>query len=377
MRVVYINAFARGKNQEAMTMLAGRSKSSGSQSNVQIGLTCAAVATGIFIVDVASLPLGVAAGVAYVVVVLIALRLPKWQHSLIVAGGVSVLTVLGFLLSEPAGIPWMVVANRLLALFAIWLTAIGGSWLVFTKRKKSEEALQKAEQEAERARNAKSRFLETASNEIRQHLQTLSLLNGALRKTVTQAKAQEMFAMQRDALAHLSDLLNSLLEISEFESGEIELKITEIPIQEIFQQLQDEFEYQAQAKGLQLEFSSQSEVALSDSMLLTRIFRVLVSNAIRYTNQGEVKVCCRREPAGLRITVRDSGIGIAPDQLARIFDEFYRVDNDPVATDGDLGLGLAIVEHSVNLLGTKMEVESAPGQGSSFSLVVPPVYSSE
>jgi signal transduction histidine kinase len=377
MRVVYINAFARGKNQEAMTMLAGRSKSSGSQSNVQIGLTCAAVATGIFIVDVASLPLGVAAGVAYVVVVLIALRLPKWQHSLIVAGGVSVLTVLGFLLSEPAGIPWMVVANRLLALFAIWLTAIGGSWLVFTKRKKSEEALQKAEQEAERARNAKSRFLETASNEIRQHLQTLSLLNGALRKTVTQAKAQEMFAMQGDALAHLSDLLNSLLEISEFESGEIELKITEIPIQEIFQQLQDEFEYQAQAKGLQLEFSSQSEVALSDSMLLTRIFRVLVSNAIRYTNQGEVKVCCRREPAGLRITVRDSGIGIAPDQLARIFDEFYRVDNDPVATDGDLGLGLAIVEHSVNLLGTKMEVESAPGQGSSFSLVVPPVYSSE
>jgi signal transduction histidine kinase len=377
MRVVYINAFARGKNQEAMTMLAGRSKSSGSQSNVQIGLTCAAVATGIFIVDVASLPLGVAAGVAYVVVVLIALRLPKWQHSLIVAGGVSVLTVLGFLLSEPAGIPWMVVANRLLALFAIWLTAIGGSWLVFTKRKKSEEALQKAEQEAERARNAKSRFLETASNEIRQHLQTLSLLNGALRKTVTQAKAQEMFAMQGDALAHLSDLLNSLLEISEFESGEIELKITEIPIQEIFQQLQDEFEYQAQAKGLQLEFSSQSEVALSDSMLLTRIFRVLVSNAIRYTNQGEVKVYCRREPTGLRIIVRDSGIGIAPDQLARIFDEFYRIDNDPVAVDGGLGLGLAIVEHGVNLLGTKMEVESAPGQGSSFSLVVPPVYSSE
>jgi signal transduction histidine kinase len=377
MRRLFIDEFATGEGQEEMTMLAGRSKSSGSQSNVQIGLTCAAVATGIFIVDVASLPLGVAAGVAYVVVVLIALRLPKWQHSLIVAGGVSVLTVLGFLLSEPAGIPWMVVANRLLALFAIWLTAIGGSWLVFTKRKKSEEALQKAEQEAERARNAKSRFLETASNEIRQHLQTLSLLNGALRKTVTQAKAQEMFAMQGDALAHLSDLLNSLLEISEFESGEIELKITEIPIQEIFQQLQDEFEYQAQAKGLQLEFSSQSEVALSDSMLLTRIFRVLVSNAIRYTNQGEVKVCCRREPAGLRITVRDSGIGIAPDQLARIFDEFYRVDNDPVATDGDLGLGLAIVEHSVNLLGTKMEVESAPGQGSSFSLVVPPVYSSE
>jgi len=172
-----------------MTMLAGRFKSSGSLSNVQIALTCTVLAAGIFIVDIASLPLGVAAGVAYVAVVLIALWLPKWQQSLIVAGGVSVLTVLGFLLSEPAGIPWMVVANRLLALSAIWLTAIGGSWLVLTKRRKSEEALQTVEQEAERARNTKSRFLETASNEVRQHLQTLSLLNGALRKSVTNESA--------------------------------------------------------------------------------------------------------------------------------------------------------------------------------------------
>jgi signal transduction histidine kinase len=366
-----MDELATRKGQEAMIMLAGLSKSSGSQSNVRIVLMCTALAAGIFIVDIASLPLGVAAGVAYVAVVLIALWLPKWQHSFIVAGGVSVLTVLGYLLSEPAGIPWMVVANRLLALAAIWLTAIGGSWLVLTKRKKSDEALQQVEQEAERARKAKSRFLETVSNDMRHHLQTLSLLNGALRKTVTQAKAQEMFAMQGDALAKLSDLLNSLLEISEFEAGEVELKIADTPIQGIFQQLRDEFEHQAQAKGLQLEFDSQSEVARSDSTLLTRIIRILVSNAIRYTDQGEVKVRCRREPGGLRITVRDSGIGIAADQQARIFDEFYRVENDPAGRNGGLGLGLAIVERSVSLLGTKMEVESEPRRGSSFSLVVP------
>jgi signal transduction histidine kinase len=366
-----MDEFEMGGSQEAMTMLAGLSKTFANKSNVYIALICTALAAGIFIVDIASLPLGVAAGVAYVAVVLIALWLPKWQHSFIVAGGVSVLTVLGFLLSEPAGIPWMVAANRVLALSAIWLTAIGGSWLVLTKRKKSEEAMQKVEQEADRARNAKSRFLHTASNDIRHHLQTLSLLNGALRKTVTQAKAQEMFAMQGDALGNLADLMNSLLEISEFESGEVELKITNIPVQDIFQQLRDEFEYQAKAKGLQLEFTSQSEVALTDSILLTRICRILVSNAIRYTNQGEVKVYCHREPAGLRITVRDSGIGIASDQLARIFDEFYRVENDPAGRKVGLGLGLAIVERSVSLLGTKMDVESEPGQGSSFSLVVP------
>ena len=222
---------------------------------------------------------------------------------------------------------------------AIWLTAIGGSWLVLTKRKKSEGALQQLKQEADRARNAKSRFLETVSNDMRHYLQTLSLLNGALQKTVTQEKAQEMFAMQGDALAKLSDLLNSLLEISEFEAGEVEVKIADTPIQGIFQQLQDEFEYQAQAKDLQLEFDSQSEVARSDSTLLTRIIRILVSNAIRYTDQGEVKVRCRREPGGLRITVQDSGIGIAPDQQARIFDEFYRVEHDPAGRNGGLGLG--------------------------------------
>ena len=354
-----------------MTMLAGLSNSSGGRSTVLIALICTVLAAGIFIVDVASLPLGVAAGVAYIGVVLISLWLPKWQHSLIVAGGVSVLTVVGFLLSEPAGIPWMVVTNRLLALSAIWLTAIGGNWLVLTKRRKADAVLQIAEQEADRARNAKSRFLATASNDMRHHLQTLSLLNGTLRKIVTQEKAQDIFALQGDAITRLGDLLNTLLEISEFESGEVELEIVEIPVQEVFRQLQDEFEYQAQAKNLRLILVSESEVALSDRVLLTRILRVLVSNAIRYTKQGEVEVCCRRERGGLRFTVRDSGIGIATDQLDRIFDEFYRVENDPAGRNGGLGLGLSIVERSVSLLGTKTEVESKPGLGSSFSLVVP------
>ncbi len=116
---------------------------------------------------------------------------------------------------------------------------------------------------------------------MRQHLQTLSLLNGALRMIVTEPKAQEMFAMQGDALAHLSDLLRSLLEISKLESGDVEVKIIETPIQEIFQRLQDEFESQTKAKGLQLRFDSQTDVAYSDRMLLTRIIGVLISKAIR------------------------------------------------------------------------------------------------
>jgi signal transduction histidine kinase len=355
----------------AMTMFASLSKLASSQSSVRIALICAALAAAIFVVDIQLLPLGVAAGVAYAGVVFIALWLPSWQQTFVVAGGVSILTVLGFILSEPAGMPWMVVANRLLALYAVWLTALAGTWLIRTKRKKSEADLQIVEKEAERARNAKSRFLQTASNDMRHFLQTLSLLNGALRKTVIEAKAQKMFAKQEDALAELSDLLNSLLEIGEFESGEVELKIANIPIQEIFRQLQNEFEFQAQAKGLQVNFDCQSEIALSDGMLLTRILRVLVSNAIRYTNEGRVRVFCSNESGGLRITVQDSGIGMASDQLAMIFDEFYRIDNDPAARNSGLGLGLSIVERSAKLLGTTVDVESDPGRGSIFSLLVP------
>ena len=229
----------------------------------------------------------------------------------------------------------------------------------------------RAEQEANRARNAKSRFLETASNELRNHLQTLSLLNGALRKVVTEPKEKKMFTMQGDALIHIGDLLNSLLEISRLDSGDVELNITEAPIPEIFRRLQDEFESQAQAKGLKLHFDSQTEVAYSDRTLLTQIVRIMVSNAIRYTQDGIVDVYCRREADGLRVTVEDSGIGIAPDQLAGIFDEFYRVKKDPTSRNGSLGLGLSIVERSADLLGTKVEVESELGRGSRFSLVVP------
>jgi len=342
-----------------------------SLSNRQIILICIAFAAGIFIVDIASLPLGVAAGVAYVAVVLVALWLSQWKSVLIVAGGVSILTILGFLLSEPAGVPWMVIANRLLALTAIWMTAVVGGWLVFSRRKKSEQALGRAQQEADRARNAKSRFLESTSNDMRQDLQTLALLGAAMRKTVADPKAQEICTSQDNAVAHLSDLLNSILEFCELESGDVEPRIAEVPIRDIFQRMQDEFASQAKTRGLQLSFSSQAEVALSDGELLAQVLRSLISNAIRYTDQGTVDVACQRESGGLRIAVRDSGIGIAPDKMAMIFDEFYRVNSDPVGMNGGRGLGLSIVDRGLNLLQTKVEVESELGRGSSFSFVVP------
>jgi signal transduction histidine kinase len=340
-------------------------------SDARIYLLCSAIALAVFVVDVASLPLGVAAGVAYVPAVLVALRFSRWQQTFKVAGAVSVLTILGFLLSEPAGIPWMVVANRLLALAAIWLTAIGGTWLILTRRESADERLQQAERETDSARRAKKRFLESASNDIRHHLQTLVLINAALGRTTEPAKVREMLGMQGDALRHLSDLMNSLLDITDIEAGAIELNIKDVQLSTILEKLEEEFRSKAEAKNLRLTVDKTTSVVRTDSALLTQVLRSLMSNAIRYTENGAVVVNCFRDADGMRITVRDSGIGITHDHLENIFEEFYRVHNDPAGRNNGLGLGLTIVDRIVRLLGIGLDVNSEPGKGSSFSLLLP------
>jgi len=338
-----------------------------------VALACVLLSAGIFAIDVSSLPLGVATGVLYAGVVLLSLYLPRWQYTIVLAGCVSALTLLGYFLSEPAGAPWVAVANRSLALALIWVTAITGIRLVHARRRKLEEDLKKATLDADRARNVKSRFLGTANDYLRQRLQTLSLLNGTLRKVVTEKAAQEIFAMQLDEVLKLQVLLDSLLELSELDSGSVEVVLTEIPIPEIFMRLRDEFCGQAQAKDLELRFESETDVAYSDPELLTRIVRHMMANAVRYTDRGIVKVCCRREAGGLRVAVEDSGIGIAPDQLSSIFDEFYRVESGPTNRSGRFGLGLSIADRGARLLGTTIEVKSTVGEGSSFSFLVPAV----
>jgi len=346
-------------------------ENSTTRTDIQIVLLCMVLAIGIFIVDVASLPLGVAAGVAYVAVVLISLSLSRWYFSLFVAGVVSALTIFGFFYSEPAGVTWMVIANRILALLAIWLTAFIGGWLIFSKRRRAASALVSAEKEATRARNSKFRFLESTSNEMRQDLQTMSLLTATMRKRATDPNLQEICVLQDDAVARLGGLLNSILEFYELESGEVQPELAEVSIQDVFETLHSDFELQAQTKGLQLTFNAPSETALTDSALLKRIVRSLISNAIQFTDNGSVEVSCKRVTHGLRIAVRDTGVGIAPHEIEAIFDEFYRVNSDPVDRSAGRGLGLAVVDRGLELLQTEIEVESEPGKGSSFSFIVP------
>jgi PAS domain S-box-containing protein len=240
-----------------------------------------------------------------------------------------------------------------------------------TDRKRVEQALKEARREAEHANLAKSRFLATASHDLRQPLQTLSLLNGALRRMVVDAESREVLEQQEQAVDAMSRLLNALLDISKLESGAIKLEFTDFAIAPLFDEMRREFAGIAASKGLRFSIDSPHELAHSDPALIGQVLRNLVSNALKYTPSGSVELRCVRLDSGLRIEVRDTGIGIAPDHASLIFDEFYQVGVSPNSSRDGYGLGLSIVQRIARLLEFKIEVSSVPGIGSVFAFELP------
>ena len=233
------------------------------------------------------------------------------------------------------------------------------------------EAAQQALERAERAHRAKSRFLATASHDLRQPLQSLSLLNGSLRRMVRDPNVLEALAQQELAIGAASRLVNTLLDISKLESGAVRPQITDFALAELLEELRREFAGLAQAKGLQFNVEPCDARLRSDPTLLGQILRNLLANAIKYTRQGYVALRCAARPGGLGLQVLDTGIGIPADHLAHIFDEFYQVTGPQSRSREGFGLGLSIVERLVKLLDLKLEVSSEPGRGSEFTLALP------
>jgi PAS domain S-box-containing protein len=231
----------------------------------------------------------------------------------------------------------------------------------------TQKELQKQLRDASRA---KSRFLAAASHDLRQPIQALSILNSVARKSATDEFHQNIIAKQQKSLDSMAGLLNALLDISKLEAGMVKADITDCAVQEIFDSLRAEFEEQAQAKGLELVIEPCSDVARSDSRLLTQILENFLSNAIRYTRVGIVRLRCMHREAFIRLEVVDTGLGIAPDDIDHIFEEFHQLGEGTKRPEG-LGLGLSIVKRTAELLGCDLDVNSKPGEGSVFSVVVP------
>ena len=241
-----------------------------------------------------------------------------------------------------------------------------------TKRKKMEREIIAARQAAERANKANSAFLAAASHDLRQPVQALSLLNGALRRTVKDPLALEMVESQEHSLTAMTNLLNSLLDISRLDAGAVRPEIEDFSIQRLVDRLSAEFSRQAIHKGLKFDAESCNTVIRTDPNLIGEIIQNFVSNAIRYTDKGNVHLGCEEIGDKLRVKVTDTGIGIDQDQLEEIFTEFHQCKTPGSNTEG-FGLGLAIVRRLADLLGHEVTVDSSPGEGSCFCIAMPVV----
>ena len=229
-----------------------------------------------------------------------------------------------------------------------------------------------AREAADRANQSKSRFLATASHDLRQPLQTLELLNGTLQRLSIGPAVAKAVAQQGAAIGAMSRLLNALLDISKLESGAIKPEPTDFTVAAIFEELRRAFADSAAQKGLGFEISAADECAHSDPSLIEQILRNLVTNAIKYTHCGIVSLRCVTSPGQmLRLQVVDTGVGIPAAQIPFIYDEFYQVGVATNSSRNGYGLGLSIVQRLVKLLNLKLEVQSEPGKGSVFSLAVP------
>jgi PAS domain S-box-containing protein len=230
-----------------------------------------------------------------------------------------------------------------------------------------------AERELVEANRAKSRLLAGASHDLRQPVQTLTLLNqAALRHVGPNTKLTSILNQQQVALGTISALLASVLDVSKLDSGAVQPAIADCAINDVFERLQSNFWPLADDKGIALRVEPTDEGGRTDPELLRRMLGNLVSNAIRYTDKGSVRVACEREGDSLLLTVRDTGVGIPSDNLAKVFDEFYQVDRGPRRPEG-LGLGLSIVRRIAALLGHKIALESVVNEGTTFTIRLPRV----
>ena len=221
---------------------------------------------------------------------------------------------------------------------------------------------------AERANLAKSKFLAMASHDLRQPMHALELFLAQLAGMDMDERARHLVGLSARSADALGALLDALLDISRLDAGVTEPSFVALPLAPLFERLEREFGPLAGAKGLQLRVVHTASTVHTDAQLFERILRNLLSNAITYTDSGSVMLACRRHGGRCRIEVRDSGPGIHPIQQALVFEEFVQVDNPERDRRKGLGLGLAIVDRLVQLLGHRIELRSAIGRGSTFTV---------
>ena len=233
------------------------------------------------------------------------------------------------------------------------------------------DALVAAREEADRANRAKSRFLATASHDLRQPLQAIRLINASMQKfTQDLPELTDLVRHQELAIDSATRLLNALLDISRLESGTIEAQLSPVRLESAFADIVTEFAPVATGKNIELRHAATRAMISTDRTLFTQLLQNLVGNALKYTERGQVLISHEIEDGALMLKITDTGVGISADKLDRIFDEYYQVGPQGAKRLG-VGLGLAIVREVARLLGYSVSVSSQLGHGTCVTVRVP------
>ncbi len=234
---------------------------------------------------------------------------------------------------------------------------------------KREDELQDARELAEKADRAKSRFLAAASHDLRQPLHAIGLFVATLLGRSHDKKTKPVIENIERSIDHMNDLFESILDYSQLEAGELRPELSSFNLSPLLTMLERDFTELAREKGLTLEVENDNIWVRSEPLLLDRILRNLLSNAIRYTQTGGVALLVEYKGLdAVRITVKDTGRGIPEGKQQQVFQEFYR---SGAKAEKGLGLGLAIARQMAQLLGSDISLSSVVDKGSSFSLDIP------
>jgi signal transduction histidine kinase len=231
-----------------------------------------------------------------------------------------------------------------------------------------------AQRQAETANRAKTQFFAAASHDLRQPLHAMGLFAEALRQRSKDTEVAELVNSINSSVDALEGLFSELLDITKIDTGGVDVQPEHFRMGDLFNRIRLTFEPNAFEKGLMLSFRGDQHHVYADPLLVERILRNLVSNAIRYTEDGGVLVTCRKRGDQLCLQVWDTGIGIAEKEQGRIFEEFYQTQSsrplEPHHRKG-LGLGLAIVKRLADLMGCPLTLRSRVGHGTTFTLMLP------
>lgn len=232
------------------------------------------------------------------------------------------------------------------------------------------QRLVEATRAAEEANIGKTRFLAAAGHDILQPLNAARLYASVLVDKLKEGEDGALVRNVESALESVEDILGAILDISRLDTGALKPEPTVFRLDELLRGLELDFQPIAREKGLDLKFVPTSISVRTDRRLLRRLLQNLISNALKYTQQGRVLVGCRRHGNRVNVEIHDTGMGIPKNKQKAIFQEFHRLDDGMRVAKG-LGLGLSIVERISHVLNHPVDLRSEPGKGACFSVELP------